>query len=187
MFKKIFQVFVDSPDTFEGQEEGEKVVLLLRKHSIVLYTQLGISLLLALLPVMAYIFFEYYINEYELAALYLFGASLYYMLLWLATFRTMTLYTLNTVIITDRRIIDKEQSNFFNQKVSEFHVSRIQDVTVHTRGIVQTVFRFGEVFVQTAASETHFQFHQIPEPHQVRAIIMNMVAKKKREIRPTGV
>src|SRR3989344_454563 len=131
MIRKILSIFKYSSDSFEGQEEGEQVLLLLRRHIFVV----------------------------------------------------LPMYPLNTVTITDRRIIDKDQHGFFNQKVSELHVNRIQDVTVHTKGILETLLHFGKIIVQTAASEKQFVFHQMPDPEQVKDVIMKAIASKKPEMK----
>jgi len=183
MIKKILSIFKDSSDSFEGQEEGEQVLLLLRRHIFVVLLALSGFALVSLVPVLIATIFSSYIVRSGLLSLFLFASSIWYLFLWLAIFHFLTMYTLNTVTITDRRIIDKDQHGFFNQKVSELHVNRIQDVTVHTKGILETLLHFGKIIVQTAASEKQFIFHQIPDPEKVKDVIMQAIASKKPEMR----
>src|SRR3989344_1371442 len=142
MIRALLSIFKDSPESFEGQEVGEKVIMLLRRHKLVVLLSLSGFALAGLVPIVALTVFSSY-------------------------------------IITDRRIIDRDQHGFFNQKISELHADRIQDVTAHTKGILETVFHFGDIVVQTAGSERQFVFHKIPEPEKVKSAIMQIVAAKR--------
>ena len=96
------------------------------------------------------------------------------MVFWIVVFKILTLYTLNAVIITNRRIITNEQHAFFSKEMSELRGHRIQDVTIHVTGILETFFGFGDIVVQTAASEKEFNFSKIPNPEKVKDVIMHM-------------
>lgn len=180
MIKKLLSIFNDSPQSFEGQEEGERVIAILRRHPLTIFISLSMVSFIALLPILGFlIFFSFIVND--LLAIFIFISSLWYMTLWLLAFRFLTLYTLNTVIITDKRIIDRDQHGFFNQKISELHMHRVQDVSIHINGILETVFRFGDVVVQTAASEKQFVFHQMPNPDDIKDLVMRTVAAKRNQ------
>lgn len=179
MIRKLLSIFKDSPNSFEGQEVGEKVVMLLRRHIFVVLLALSSFALLSFIPIIILTIFASFIVKLGLLSLFLFISSLWYLALWLAIFRYLTMYTLNTFMITNRRIIDRDQRGFFNQKVSELHADRIQDVTAHTRGVFETVLHFGNIVVQTAASEREFIFHEIPEPEKVKNAIMQIITSKR--------
>lgn len=176
MIKPLFSIFSESVNSFEGQKEGEKVLLLLRQHLFNVSVRVGFFGLACLVPIIVGAMFLSYISTYGWLDFFLFVSSVWYLGLWLAIFHALTLYTLNTVIITDSRIIDSDQRGLFNQKISELHSHRIQDVSIHTNGFVETLLHFGDVTVQTAASEKHFVFHQIPRPDRVKDIIMQITA-----------
>ncbi|MDO8589830.1 MAG: PH domain-containing protein [bacterium] len=176
MIKSLFSIFQESANSFEGQKEGEKVLLLLRQHLFNVSVRVGFFTVAGLVPVVAGSMFLSYISAYGWLDFFLFVSSIWYLGLWLAIFHVLTIYTLNIVIITDSRIIDSDQRGLFNQKISELHSHRIQDVSTHTNGFVETMLRFGDVTVQTAASEKHFVFHQIPRPDKVKDIIMQITA-----------
>jgi hypothetical protein len=178
MIKELISIFRESPQSFEGQETGEKVVMILRKHIFVVFLALSGFFIACLVPILAFVIFYSYIVKGGYLGLFLFSSSLWYMLFWIAIFHFLTIYTLNVVIITDRRVIHRNQRGFFNQKVSELHAYRIQDVSTHTHGIIETVLRFGDVVVQTAASEKQFTFHQLPNPEKIKDTIMQMVANR---------
>jgi uncharacterized membrane protein YdbT with pleckstrin-like domain len=115
--------------------------------------------------------------------LFLFISSLWYLGFWLLIFYMLAIYTLNTVIITDHRIIESDQRGLFDRKISELHNHRIQDVSTHTNGLIETLLCFGDVTVQTAASEKQFVFRQIPEPETAKDIIMQIAATKNVDMK----
>lgn len=178
MIRSLLSIFQHSSNSFEGQKESEEVVLLLRQHPFTILIRVALFCLVSLVPIIVGIIFQAYLEKYNWLNLFLFISSIYYLSLWLGIFYSLTMYTLNTVIITDQRIIDNNQQGLFNRKVSELHGHRIQDVSVHTSGIIETFLHFGNVTVQTAASEKQFVFHQIPRPEKVKDVIMQIASSK---------
>ena len=176
MIKRLFSIFTESTQSFHGQETGEKVVLILRRHIFTVIVPLIVMAIAGLVPIILWEVLRAQIGFYKLVDLFLFISSLWYLLLWLSIFYFLTMYSLNTVIVTDRRIIENEQHAFFNRKVSELHTYRVQDVSAHTSGIIETFLNFGDIVVQTAASERQFVFHSISHPEEIKNIIMQVVA-----------
>ncbi len=86
------------------------------------------------------------------------------------------MYALDVWIVTDRRIIDSTQHGFFNRTISELHLSRVQDISTQTKGIIPTFLKFGDLQVQTAGTEEKFKFFQIPNPGKVKDTIMKLTA-----------
>ncbi len=182
----FFSLFSESLNSFVGQKEGEEVITLLRRHPLTIYIRLGLLSFAALVPIfVGLIFYSLILNSGWFPA-FLFVASLWYMALWLSAFHAITLYSLSTVLITNKRIIDSDQHGFFNREVSELSANRIQDVNAHTRGFIETFFKFGNVTVQTASSEREFIFHQVPHPEHVKDVIMQMSATHHTGIKATG-
>lgn len=176
MIKRLFQIINDTESHFEGQEPGEIVVLVLRRHKFTVLFPLGFQILFALIPILVWQYLSPQIAAMGLSSLFFFGASLFYLLLWTHIFYMLTIYALNTVIVTDKRIIENEQHAFFSRKVSELHTNRVQDVSARTTGFLETFIGFGDIVVQTAASEREFVFHRIGNPERVKDSIMKVVA-----------
>ncbi len=183
MIKSLFSIFRDSTNSFTGQESGEKIILLLRKHPFTILVRVGLFGLACLVPIVVGITFLSYFSAHQWLNLFFFVSSVWYLGFWLAIFYSLTIYALNTVAITDRRIIDSDQCGLFNQKISELHNNRIQDVSVHTNGVIETFLRFGDVTVQTAARDKQFVFHQVPNPDRVKDIIMQITASRHSGVR----
>jgi uncharacterized membrane protein YdbT with pleckstrin-like domain len=185
MIADLWNIFKESTLHFEEQEKDEMVIMLLRRHPFVVMMPMGFVGSLALAPIFVFVVFYSYIMASYLS-LFLFISSLYYMVLWLIAFYLLTMYVLNTVIITNKRIIDRDQHGFFDQKVSELHLYRVQDVTVYTKGIIPTTLRYGDVIVQTAGIEQKFIFHEVPHPELVKASIMKAVSMANSGVKPVN-
>lgn len=183
MIKKLLSIFKESGDSFQGQEAGEKVVLILRRHYFTIIYPLSFILVLALAPLAIQATFEAEIAEKNLGSFLSLASALWYLFLWTTAFYIITLYALNIVIVTDRRIIENEQHAFFHRKVSELHLYRVQDISVRTHGLVETLFAFGDLAVQSAASEREFIFHRIPHPERVKDAIMKHVNQHRSDLK----
>lgn len=96
------------------------------------------------------------------------------MFLWLGLFISWIDYYLDIWIVTDQRIVNIEQIGLFRREVSELEHGKIQDVTSEVKGIIPTLFKFGDIYVQTAGEKERFVFKQIVDPVRVRNIIMQL-------------
>ena len=174
--KNIFSLFFESNNSFSGEEKDEKTILLIRRHPFFVITHLILFVFLILIPIVLVSVFSVFIYKNNLFGLFLLVSGLWYLFLWTGIFYTLTMYTLDVWIVTDRRIIDSEQHGFFNRTVAELHLARIQDISVETNGFIQTIFKFGNLSVQTAGAEEKFKFFQIPNPNEVKDKIMKLTA-----------
>ena len=101
-------------------------------------------------------------------------------------------YYLSVQIITTERIIDVTQNGLFGREVNELSYDKIEDATHRQNGILATMFNYGDVVIQTAASASlktsGFVFKNIPNPAQTHKIIMEARQKddaKNRVYIPT--
>ena len=176
--KSIFDIFRETANSFEGQEAGEDVIMLLRRHPVVIIFRLMGLFIAFFIPIIFSLVFIDFILLHSLFTLYLFLISLWVLLIWIVAAYAFTMYTLDVWIVTDRRIIDSTQHGFFNRKVSELHLSRIQDISVEVTGPIQTFFRFGDLHIQTAGTEERFKFLQIRNPNIVKDTMMKVAFAK---------
>lgn len=161
-------------------EQGEKIVLKTRKHWVILARDLGGTLLVALVP------FGIWMINRELggvpsiaatvASLIAFAAILWLLVAWLAAAVIWTDHYLDLWIVTDRRIFHVEQLGLFNRQVATWNMDRIQAVTTSAANILQTLFGYGTIQVQTAGpSDQYATMEGIPRPDAVRAAILGQI------------
>ena len=164
--------------SFPGQHENEKVVLVARKHWIVLLPYFLHIALMCLLPIIVYIFvipnvLPVFLEE-PYNGLFILFAVIYYGFVWIVIFTVWADYYLDIWIVTNERIIDIEQIGFFNRVVSELDLKRIQDITSSVHGMLPTMFGFGNIHIQTAAEERKFDLKSVPHPVTARRQITKL-------------
>jgi len=165
---------------FPGQQINEKVCLITRPHVIVLFLKYIFWLFFIglLLGFDNYIVpsFTFLSNGYFPAIINL-GRTIYLMGLVAAAFTLWVLYYLNFQIVTNERIVDMTQDNLLHHVTSELNLNRIQDVTAEIRGFLGTFFDYGNVYVQTAGEVERFEFINVPHPHTVAKLILDLYEK----------
>jgi uncharacterized membrane protein YdbT with pleckstrin-like domain len=86
-----------------------------------------------------------------------------------------TTYYLDTIIITDKRVFDIDQHGLFSRESGSFRIDRIQNITVHQKGIIQTLLNFGSVQFETAGGNGEdFVAEYIGSPYEVKRLINQM-------------
>ncbi len=160
-------------------EAGEIVMKTVRKHWFVITMEMLAIILMGLVPVfgclvllaLPYNTATITLFEENLPVL-LFGLAGWLLMSVMATTVAWTHYYLDLWIITDRRIIVIEQVSFFNRKVSNFRLERMQDIKVTIRGIIPTLLNYGTVRAQTAsAAESNFTSPGLPDPRGLQSLI----------------
>jgi len=159
-------------------QDGEKVVIVLRRFW---FTVLGIVLIgavLCLIPFGVYYLFLTFspgvLNDPVITPALAMIAVLYYLAVWLFSFTDFVDYYLDTWIITTGRILNIEQHGLFRRTSSELNLSAIQDVTSEIKGPLQTFFKYGNVYVQTAAERQRFHLKNIAHAEAVKETIMHL-------------
>ncbi len=172
-----FDFLLQSKVDFEGQKENEKIIVFTRRHWLVLFSPIFSGLLASLLPFIVIIISAQLLIKYNLSTLFTLLWAAYLMMIWYYIFYKLTMHSLDTWIVTTERIIDISQIGLFRRKVSELHLTSIEDISVNTNGFIQSHFDFGNLEIQTAARTQRFLFEEIPDPIKVKDKIMNAAMK----------
>jgi hypothetical protein len=171
-----FSAFSLYPDriNFETKNNEEKVILMLRQHPIVNVKWIFISLLLLTGPT----FFSILGIFSGLPT----GFSIVITLVWYLITMAYAMesffdWYFNVYFITTARIIDVDFFNLIHKRVSNAEIEMIQDVTYATGGVLRTLLNYGDVFIQTAAEVSEFDFLAVPNPEQVAKILDDLRIK----------
>lgn len=157
--------------------ENEKIIVTLRRYWVVISIKISLIIAIAAIPFIIYPFIKSFLpglTVYPKIGLILLLALIYYMFLWLYFFLVWTDYYLDVWIVTNKRVIDIEQKGLFSREVSEFSISRIQDITVEVTGIFPTLFHYGNIHIQTAGESRQFIFKDIKNPYKEKDRIMRL-------------
>ncbi len=171
-------------------EPDETVLRTVRKHWFVIAMELLSIVLMGLVPVIGCILLLNLPFSLEVANLFadnmatiIFLLSTWLLLSVMAATVAWTHYYLDLWVITDRRIIVIEQITFFNRKVSNFRLERMQDIKVTISGIIPTLLNFGTIRAQTAsAAESNFTSPALPDPRGLQSLIQTAMDARMKSL-----
>jgi len=156
----------------------EDRIIELRRHGLTMLKRFVAFLVLASVPFLIWWFLgqnfpEMLAGSVSYPALVL-AASAYELGMWLLLFTMFLDYELDLWVVTNDRLVSIEQNGLFARTVAELDLWRVQDVTSEVQGFFPTFFNYGNVYVQTAGAVDRFALEQVPNPHEVRKLILDM-------------
>ena len=143
---------------FIGQNEGEKLLFVFRRHIISMrkgFYSLLIPLVVTSIPPLIWSY------NLELFLLPLAGFALglvlffYHMIMWY-----FTIY-----IVTDQRIRQVTRKGFFGKDVVELRLSKIQNISYNIPGFSGEIFKFGTIIIQTYVGD--LVIHNVEHPDEI--------------------
>lgn len=163
---------------FESLDSKEQIVMMLRPHivtnlwwAIVALLSFFVPALWPALPVVSL-----------LPSSYLFVLTLFWYALTLTfVFEQFLMWFFSVNIITDERIIDIDFYGLLFKHVSVAQLDKIEDVNYFQKGVMGSIFNFGNVLIQTAAEITEFVFNNVPNPDRVVKVISELIQEEKQE------
>ncbi len=184
----FFNAFLYKPRNvhFESQEENEEMYFLLRRHPI---TNLGwiitaiVMLFTPLIVIEVFQYtkfdsFQYFPAQYQVVMI-----LLWYLFTLFYTFESFLIWYFNVYIITDKRLIDIDFRGFWKKRVSEATYDTVEDVSYETNHFWNILFDYGNIFMQTAAEKSEFEFASIPKPGIVHDKLTDLIESFKDEER----
>lgn len=170
--------------TFESQEVGEKIILLLRQHVIVLIPPIFVIVVLLVLPLFVSPVLNFlninsasFLSEVQILLLTVFW---YLLVIAFAVYRFIFWY-FNIYILTNERIIDFDFKGILHKQSSFAKLIQIEDVSPKMIGFFSTFFNYGDIFIQTAGEQREFDFLKVPKPDQVAHRILEEVRIEEGE------
>ncbi|MES2985957.1 MAG: PH domain-containing protein [Patescibacteria group bacterium] len=165
--------------TFEGKNDNETLLVFTRRHWFVLFGIVMGTLFASFLPIILIVLLAPIIIGHEI--LFMFCWLIYIMILWFILAYRLTLHSLDTWIVTNERILDIVQIGLFNRKISELHLESIQDISVNTKGLIESYLNFGNIEIQTGATAQRFMFDKVPNPLDIKDAIMDAAKSKEHD------
>ena len=154
----------------------EKVVLDAQKHWFMLALEIFLLVVATVVPV-CLLFISYAlikeINLFIPSVSYVILISLLWILLmWACIIKALTDYYLDVIRITNLRILDVDQKGLFHRNIATMRLSNIQDVTVESGGFFATIFKYGNIKIQSAGEDTEFIIRYVANPDEITAILL---------------
>jgi len=148
---------------------GERVIKIVRQHN----SKIISSLIFAFLIFLADFFLLFYFLSLGGLGLSLFGTLL--ILGGFYAFIKFYFWYFNALVLTTKRIIDIDQRKFFERVVSDVAYSRIKDVVVKVKGLMQSFIRSGNILLVTEGGGDNIELKNIKNPEKLRDLILNLM------------
>ena len=165
------------------REPNEKIIFFLHRHTFVLWRSITLYIVGGIIPIVAYFIIKEELASFTSDTFLIFLRLLlitFYLFWWLMIYHAWLDYFLDIWIVTNRRVLNIEQRGLFNRTIGEHKLFRIQDVMSEQKGMLPTFFDYGEIHIQTAASEKIVEFKQVPKPHKVAREIIKLIENLKK-------
>lgn len=148
--------------------EGEDVLRIIRRYMLTFFW----SYMMLLLFIVGPFFFIVPLFRWGMSGMIVFFGTLFIgVFLALRTFMT---WFFNALVVTTERVIDIDQRGFFHRTTSEIPYEDIADVMARRKGILQTIFRYGDIII-TTDGEVQYIVRSVKRPERVQDIILKCV------------
>lgn len=167
--------------TFTSLDEDEDVVLVVRRHPAVFWPQYLAVIVVLFSPLMFFMILNALnITSGSVIALGLSGSIIGLLLALSIGIDTFVKWYFSVNIITTQRIVDVDFVSVLYHRFSETQLEKVEDVTHKVGGILGSLFDFGSVYLQTAASVPEFEFENIPRPRDVQDTLLDLLEMKQK-------
>lgn len=160
---------------FPGYKDSEKIQLIIRKHKIIFLFLFLKIMMLIIVPFSIMIS----LHVYEIISpSYLPLAWSFFLLIML--FSQLVIFVewlneeLDTVIITDERIINIDQISFLHRSIVETSLAHVSDARGIQKGIWSDIFDYGVIEMQTENNRTVSRIEYVGQPFSVAEKILQV-------------
>ncbi len=162
----------------------ETVEYVVRRHGITFASYLLIFIFLIGIPLVIYgLFYQAFANLTQSPVVFpltILATSAYFLSIFLFFYSFFVEFYLDCWIITNDRLIDVRQISLFARTVAEVDLYQIQDVSSEVKGFFPTIFKYGNVYLQTAGPVPKFVLNNVPHPDQLRQAIIQLASEDKK-------
>lgn len=179
--RNLFTAFAAKPVgvSFDTQHSDEQILLLLRQSVITQIKYIFVAIGLALMPAL----FSYAGILSFLPGNFQFIATIgWYLIVLGYVLEVFLSWFYNVYIITDERIIDVDFNSLLSRNESYAKLDNIEDITAKTKGALGAIFNYGDVVIQTAGTQSNFEFLNVPHPTKVVAFMNELMLEEEQEV-----
>lgn len=155
-----------------GLKDDESLLAVVRAAPVTLILSGTLVAALILLP----FFFMVPLLRWELLGKIIIGLS--WTLGLLFGTRGLVKWRMTILAVTERRVIIVRQNGFFDRHVTELPFSRIQEVSYRVSGMGATIFRYGELLIESAGSDEPLAMKHVPHPARIQDLITELQGRE---------
>lgn len=163
---------------FEDQFDDEEVLLVFRKHPVVMRRGLIFGMLAILLGTVPSLFLLT-ITSYFLGLL---GGVVLGLLIFLPSWIA---WHFSVFIVTDQRLIQITQKGLFHRSVIDMGLNQIQMVNYQIAGLQETLLGFGTIMMQTLVGD--LVIHDIHHPAEIQKKLLEILRQQGFNARQDSV
>lgn len=154
---------------FADQFDDEELLLVFRKHPIVMRKGLILGMLAILLGTIPSLFKP----EYSVLLWGLIGGFVLLVILFLPVWIA---WHFSVYIVTDQRFIHITQKGLFHRSVVDMSLKQIQMVNYEVAGLQQTLLGFGTIIMQTLVGD--LIIHEVHQPAIIQKKLLEILREK---------
>jgi hypothetical protein len=154
---------------FEDQFDDEEVLLVFRKHPIVMRKGFIAAMIILLLGSVPSLFNPTYTTYFTGMGVAIVVAALVMLPAWIGWF-------FSVFIVTDQRLIQITQKGLFNRSVIDMRLNQIQMVNYQIAGLQETLLGFGTIMMQTFVGD--LVIHEIHHPARIQKKLLGILREQ---------
>ncbi len=161
-------------------EENEHIILVARRHWFKPLFETALLFFSLLIPLVAtsVVFavpdFPSELGNVSLLSIVIMLSWVF--IIWNIGFVIWTNHFLDVLVITNLHIIDIDQIGLWHREISTLQLSKVQDISSKTEGIIASVLNYGDLEIQSAGSLTNFIVKGIQKPDVLRQKINEQIS-----------
>ena len=144
---------------FPDQFDDEEMLLLFRKHPIVMRRAIivaSLALLVSVLPALIWPTFTVFFG----------GLGIGFGLAFAIMFYSWIGWNFSVYIVTDQRLIQMTQKGFWKRSLVDIGLDKIQTISYEVNGFQESLLGFGTIVVQTFVGE--LVIHDVHHPRKIQ-------------------
>ncbi len=175
----MFPSYVENPTNcrFEGQDPEEQILLLLRAHPTTNLRWIVLAILLFFVPFLVPWMLSFFNLPADLLpeSYSLVLVLVNFLLIMTVVFEGFLNWYFNVYIVTNKNVVDIDFHSILYKNIDVAPLRNIEDTSSSMSGILNSVFHYGNVLMQTAGSARNIDFLSVPNPHKVADFVLDNV------------
>lgn len=155
-------------DKIINLKEQERIIRIIKRYGLTLFWSWLVVFVLLAVP----FFFMFWLFQHDWWGISLFVLPILLSLLLLG--KTIFVWQRNVLIITTHRLVDIDQKGFFHKEISRVSYDQVEDVSGSIKGFWGTIFRYGNIIIQTGNGKVEVIIDRIKQPVHVQEEIQEM-------------
>lgn len=163
---------------FEDQFDDEDMLMLFRKHPVIMRKELiigSLMLLFGVIPSLVKPTFE----------VFFIGLGVGFLLMVLIIFYAWIGWWFSVYIVTNQRFIQISQKGLWKRSVVDIGIDKIQTVSYQVNGLQETLLGFGTIVVQTFVGE--LVIHDVHHPKKVQKRLSHILRELGITLNQAGI